>query len=152
MIALAGTLASVYFARPEFDGVASLGISLVLAVTAIMLARESKELLIGEPAERSTRQSIMDIVRRNPTIERSRLLFTVHMSPQQIIVALSLEFRDDLDATDIERAVRDVEIAIQQRHPEVIAIFVKPQAIGTASAADLLRLGRQPGNPPSFRR
>jgi cation diffusion facilitator family transporter len=145
LIAAVGLATAQAFDMPVLDGVASIGISLLLGTVAILLASESKELLIGEPAERRTRQSIMEIVARNTMIERSRLLFTVHMSPQQIIVALSLEFRDDLDATDIERAVRDVEIAIQQRHPEVIAIFVKPQAIGTASAADLLRLGRQPG-------
>jgi cation diffusion facilitator family transporter len=39
-IAALGNFASHHFARPEFDGVASLGISLVLAVTAIMLARK----------------------------------------------------------------------------------------------------------------
>ena len=49
-IAGAGNLASSHFARPEFDGFASLGISLVLGVTALVLARESKELLISEPA------------------------------------------------------------------------------------------------------
>jgi cation diffusion facilitator family transporter len=142
LIAAAGMAAAQAFDMPVLDGVASIGISLLLGTVAILLAYESKELLIGEPAERRTRQSIMEIVARNRAVERARLLFTVHLAPHQIIVALSLEFRDDLDATGIEQAVRDVETAIQQRHPDVIALFVKPQAIGTASTADLLRLGQ----------
>jgi len=145
LIAAAGMAAAQAFDMPVLDGVASIGISLLLGSVAILLASESKELLIGEPAERPIRRSIMDIVARNDAIERARLLFTVHLAPHQIIVALSLEFRDDLDATGIEQTVRSIEIAIQQRHPEVIAIFVKPQAIGAASAAELLRLG---GGPP----
>ncbi|MGE0064019.1 MAG: cation diffusion facilitator family transporter [Xanthobacteraceae bacterium] len=142
LIAAVGLAAAQAFDMPMLDGVASIGISLLLGTVAILLAYESKELLIGEPAERGIRQSIMEIVGGNGAIERSRLLFTVHLAPHQIIVALSLEFRDSLDATAIEQAVRDVETAIKQRHPEVLAIFVKPQAIGSASTADLLRLGQ----------
>src|SRR5665647_2516330 len=49
-IAAVGTFAAEYYAQPALDGLASIGISLVLALTACALARESKGLLIGEPA------------------------------------------------------------------------------------------------------
>ncbi|MEO8318336.1 MAG: cation diffusion facilitator family transporter, partial [Bradyrhizobium sp.] len=49
-IAFAGTLAAELSGIREFDGLASIGIGLVLAITALFLARESKSLLIGEPA------------------------------------------------------------------------------------------------------
>ena len=50
VIAFAGTLAVQLTGIEAFDGVASVGIGLVLATTSLFLARESKGLLIGEPA------------------------------------------------------------------------------------------------------
>jgi divalent metal cation (Fe/Co/Zn/Cd) transporter len=55
------------------------------------------------------------------------VVFSVHMAPDQVVVAMSLEFRDDLTADAIERAVDALEARIQERHAEVIAIFVKPE-------------------------
>jgi divalent metal cation (Fe/Co/Zn/Cd) transporter len=60
-------------------------------------------------------------------IERAQIVFTVHMAPDQVVVALSLEFRDTMTAPDIEAAIDALEDAIQARHPEVIAVFVKPE-------------------------
>jgi cation diffusion facilitator family transporter len=140
LIAFAGTVAAEHFAMPMLDGVASIGISLVLGATAIALARESKGLLIGEPAARPLRQSIIDIARAMPEIERARIAFTVHMAPSQVVVALSLEFRDNLTTTAIEQAIGTLERTIHEAHPEVIAIFVKPEA----AFAQLTLPGRWP--------
>ena len=71
-----------------------------------MLARESKGLLIGEPASQAVRDSILAIARNMSAIERAQIAFTVHLAPDQVVVALSLEFRDDLTAPDIENAVK----------------------------------------------
>ena len=50
VIALVGIATSQVFGRAELDGAASIGIGLLLGVVAIVLARESKGLLIGEAA------------------------------------------------------------------------------------------------------
>ena len=64
LIAFIGTLAAEWFAMPVLDGVAAIGISLVLAVTALALARESKGLLIGEPASPRISDGILEIARK----------------------------------------------------------------------------------------
>jgi divalent metal cation (Fe/Co/Zn/Cd) transporter len=127
-IACAGNFASHHFARPELDGVASLGISLVLAVTAIMLARESKELLIGEPAGTRVTNSIMAIARAQEGVERVNGILTVHLAPDEIVLALSLEFADPLNTTDIEQRVAALERKLRSAHREIITVFVKPQS------------------------
>jgi cation diffusion facilitator family transporter len=126
-IALAGNIASYHFDRPVFDGVASLGISLVLAITAVMLARESKELLIGEPASPRVTGSIMSIARGRDGVERVNGMLTVHLSPDEIVVALSVEFSDRLTTPEIEQHVAALEKALREAHPEIITVFVKPQ-------------------------
>ena len=128
LIAFIGTFASVQLTIPELDGAASIGIALLLGVTALGLARESKGLLIGEPASRALRESIVAIARHTAGIERAQVVFTVHLAPDQVVAALSLEFNDKLTTLDIERAIDELEHAIHQAHPEVIAVFVKPQA------------------------
>jgi cation diffusion facilitator family transporter len=139
LIAFVGILAAQHFNMPEIDGIASLGISVVLGLTAIALARESKGLLIGEPASRQLRDSITKIVRNARGIERGRLVFSVHLSPDEVVVALSLEFRDELTAPEIEEATQALERSIHEAHPEVIAIFVKPQTVAAQPAGIAVR-------------
>jgi cation diffusion facilitator family transporter len=130
-IALAGTLAAQALAMPVLDGVASIGIGIVLAATAAFLARESKGLLIGEGARGRTMRSICRIAAEQPGVEQVNDLVTVHLAPQQVVAALSLEFKDELTTPQIENAVATIERRIRQQHPEVFSIFVKPQSSTT---------------------
>jgi cation diffusion facilitator family transporter len=126
-IAAAGTAASDLLARPEFDGVASIGIGIVLTATAAVLARESKGLLLGEGARPEIVRSIRRIAGEEPGVERINGLLTVHMAPNQIVAAISVEFADQLTASEIETAVAGIEQRLTAAHPEVFAVFVKPQ-------------------------
>ena len=128
VIALIGTLTANYFAWPMLDGVASVGISALLSTTAVFLARESKGLLLGEPARPEIRQSICRIAENHRGIEEVGTLYTVHQGPRQIVAALNVKFAKGLDADAIHRIVDDVEAAIKGAHPEVVALFVKPDA------------------------
>jgi cation diffusion facilitator family transporter len=135
LIAAAGTFAASQLHMPEFDGVASLLIGLVLAAIAIILARESKSLLIGESASGELTRSIMEIAAQNPAVRRVNGLLTAQLAPDQILVALSLEFSDDLRVPELEERVIEIERSIRARHSEVIALFVKPQTPRTFSDA-----------------
>ncbi|TMJ02726.1 MAG: cation transporter [Alphaproteobacteria bacterium] len=131
VIAFFGTFAAVQLNMPVLDGAASIGIGIVLAATATFLARESKALLIGEGARGRTMRSIRQIAAEQPGVERVNDLVTVHLAPDQVVAALSLEFKDELNTPQIEQAVAAIERRICQQHPEVSRIFVKPQSIGT---------------------
>jgi len=95
--------------------------------TALMLARESKGLLIGEAANPELRDAVLRTAREIDGIERAQVVFSVHMAPDQVVIAMSLEFRDAMTAYEIERAVDQLEARIQELHAEVIAVFVKPE-------------------------
>lgn len=127
-IAGAGVVSAHTFAMPELDGVASILIGLVLAVTAILVARECKELLIGERASERVRDSIMSLAGSEPGVEEASGVFTVHLAPEQIVAALNLDFDDDLRTPQIECSVTSLERRIRERHPEVVALFVKPRS------------------------
>lgn len=127
VIALIGTVLASALSMPELDGAASIGISILLAATALTLGRESKELLIGEPASPRVRSTMVEIACSQPDIERANVVFTVHLSPDQIVAALNVEFTDQLTTPQIEDMVIRLERAIQDKLPEIVAIFIKPQ-------------------------
>jgi cation diffusion facilitator family transporter len=142
VIAFAGTLAAERLGMPVLDGVAAIGIGLVLGVTAIILARESKELLIGEPASPRVNESIMRLAAQAPGIERANGLFTTHLGPNAIVASLSVEFCDDMTAPEIEKAVVALERQIKAAHPEVTALFIKPQTTSTYGKTQLAALAQ----------
>jgi cation diffusion facilitator family transporter len=127
LIAAASTFAAVALARPEIDGIASVGIGLLLAVTSVFLARESKSLLMGEPAYPFIRKSILSIANAHPGCLRANGLITVQLGPNQVVAMLSLEFSDSMVAPEIEEAVVSLEKSIREANPEIVALFVKPQ-------------------------
>jgi cation diffusion facilitator family transporter len=143
LIAAAGTYASASLDAPVFDGVASILIALVLAATAALLARESKSLLIGERADSSLVDSISHIAGQEKSVAGVNGMLTVQLAPDQVLVALSLEFADDLRAPQIEDLVIEIERKVRDAHPEVVALFVKPQTCRTFREIMLRRFGEE---------
>ncbi|MFC0239267.1 cation diffusion facilitator family transporter [Rhodopseudomonas telluris] len=127
LIALAGTFASDYLAMPALDGVASIGIALLLAATGAFLARESKGLLMGEPAGPRTRERILQIARRRDAVVSGEDLFTVHLAPRQVLVALRLDFAEDCPGREIEREFGELDAEIRRSCPDVVAVFIRPR-------------------------
>jgi len=127
LIAACGTFAATHWEQPEFDGVASLLIGLVLGGVAMLLARESKSLLIGESASSELTHSVKEIAAQNPAVLRVNGMLTAQLAPDQIVVALSLEFKDDLRVPELDERVIEIENSIRRQHGEVTALFIKPQ-------------------------
>jgi cation diffusion facilitator family transporter len=127
-VAFAGILGAQLLDEPRLDGAASIGVSLVLAVMAIFLAYETKSLLIGEPASPRLEAGILKAASEDPAVKTTNGLFTIHLGPDQVVAELSLEFKAECRAEEIEDSVERIEVAIVTDYPEVAALFVKPQS------------------------
>lgn len=127
LIAICGIAAAQALHMPQLDGVASIAIGGVLTVSSLFLARETKGLLIGEAAHPQVRDSILEIASRDRDIRSANGVLTVQMGPDEVVAALSAEFHDALNTTEIEACVNRVEAAIKAAHPAVSVLFVKPQ-------------------------
>jgi cation diffusion facilitator family transporter len=127
LIAFVGIYFSVNLNLPALDGVASILIGIVLAITALVLTRETKELLIGERAHQTTLDSILKIAGEIDGVVHANAALTVHLAPQQILVALSVEFADELRSPDIEARVIELERRVRETHSAVAVLFIKPQ-------------------------
>jgi len=125
-IAAIATGLSVQFGAPWIDGAASILIGLVLAGAAILLARESKDLLIGERADPEITRSIRDAAERQPGVVGVEGILTSQLAPDQIIANVGLEFEDHLRTPDIERLIGELETKLRNKHPDLLRIFVRP--------------------------
>lgn len=129
LIALVGLLCAEWLQIPVLDGVASLLIGFVLAATAAFLARESKSLITGEGASQEVRASIATIVRGQPGVQHANEILTMHFGPQDVLVAVSVDFENALTADQVERTVSRIEREIRSRHAEVRRVFVEAQSL-----------------------
>jgi len=128
LVAFTGIFLSVHLDLPVLDGIGSIVIGLILGVTAWLLAKETKSLLIGERADPGIVDSILHVVGQIDGVTHANGVLTVHLAPQEILVALSLEFADELKTPEIEAKVIELERCVRLSHPEVVAVFVKPQS------------------------
>ena len=129
IVAAAGAGLTVWTGDGRWDGAASLAIAAILATVAALLARESKELLIGERADPALSNAIMATAAAIPGVCAANSIVTVQLAPDSVIATLSLDFYDYLRAPEIERAVMELEARVRTAHPTVTAVFVKPQSV-----------------------
>jgi cation diffusion facilitator family transporter len=125
-LALAGTTAAVAFNAGVFDGIASIAIGILLALVSILLARESKSLLIGEPASPRIVAAIRDMAIREQVVAEVRDIWTVHLGPDRIVANLVMDLLDSAKAADIATAVQRIETGAKAAVDREITIFVKP--------------------------
>ena len=112
--------------NPFYDGAASVVIGVILAFTAMLLAHESKGLLIGEAADPQLVKSLRELACEKSGVVGVGHVLTVHSSPDQITVMMNVDFRDDMLAGDVERIVGEVESDARERWPQVRRLFVRP--------------------------
>ena len=128
LVAAAGIGLAQLTGVPQFDGIASVVIGLILGATAIWLAYETKGLLIGESANVRVVDGIRALVVARPEVDHVNEALTMHMGPEFILLNLSVKFRDEFTAPDIEAAVRSMEKQIKGSYPEVKRIFIEAEA------------------------
>jgi len=128
VVAFIGIYISVSWNIPWMDGAASVLIGIILAGTALLLALETKGLLIGESAAPEIVEEITEIVKAQDAIIALNEIRTLHRGPNDVLLALSVDYQDDVPAGMVERANSDLEIAIKARFPVVKRMFIEVQS------------------------
>jgi cation diffusion facilitator family transporter len=128
LIALAGVSLAYFLEQPVFDGLASIGIGLVLVLVAVFLARETLSLLTGESASAEVLHAVREILDKEKRVAAVQEVLSMHLGPSDILLAISLDFRDELQGGDIEAAARELTAAIARGVPAVTRVFLRPVA------------------------
>lgn len=128
VIALVGIFASDRLGQLWADGAATLAIGLMLAFAALLLAIETKSLLIGEAASPGLVEDIIGVATRADFVESVNEVRTMHFGPADILVNLSVDARDRFSAGEIERGVAALEDELKRRHAEIGRVFIEIQS------------------------
>lgn len=128
VIAGLGIAVSHWSGNPVWDGAASVAIGLILAVVAVLLARESKDLLIGERADRRLVDAVRATLAGLPQVGGVQEVVTIHMAPDAVFVATSVDFEDRVTVGEVEVLIAGVEARLKRDWPEIARIYIKPQA------------------------
>jgi cation diffusion facilitator family transporter len=128
LVALLGVALASLTGIPLFDGAASVVIGLILGATAVLIALETKGLLVGEAALKEVVQAIREVVAAGEHVEHVNEVLTLHMGPDYIVATISLDFVDEVPAGEIERTVVVLEGEIRKRVPEVKKVFIEAEA------------------------
>ncbi|RZK22584.1 MAG: cation transporter [Hymenobacter sp.] len=126
IIAFLGVLASHIFHRPALDGAASIGIGLLLLVVAGLLLRETKSLLLGEPAEATVLRQIVALAQAERVVVRVAAPLSTYLSPHEILLVLPIEFQPALLAAELAQVAERLSAAIKADYPDVQHVFVQP--------------------------
>ena len=128
VVAFFGILMAQLTGNPIYDGVASVLIGVTLAGTAIWLAYETKGLLIGEAANRPVVDGIRKLAGGLDTIVAVNEVRTMHVGPETILVALSVDFSDDLVTGDVEQTIMNLDRLIKEKFPNVGHVYIEAES------------------------
>lgn len=130
LIALLGVFVSTELNNPYFDGGASILIGLLLLAVASFLARETKGLLMGEPANPEILKRIADILKNHKGINRYQFPKSIHLGPESILVVIKLDIKKNLKFSSAKELLADIRQEIKHQCPKVTHVFFQGMESG----------------------
>jgi len=124
-ISCVGISASRILRMPVLDGIASCLIGLVLGLVALLLAYESRDLLLGESAHPELLEFVKRISLEERGVERIGPPLTMHFGPNQVLLNMEVRFRADMEVQEMALLVKRIEDRIRKAFPEVKRIFIE---------------------------
>ncbi len=125
-IAMTALLLELFTGILFFDGLASVLIGVLLAVTALFIGNETKSLIIGESADPAMLRKIRTLLLREDSIARVIHIRSLHLGAEDILLAIKAEFNEHLNVQQICALINGLEKDIRAQFPEVNKIFIEP--------------------------
>ena len=126
VLAAAGLIARHFTGSEVYDAAASIAIGVLLIAVAIAVGSHARDLLLGESARPEVREAIEAAALRHPAVEAVPALLTMHLAPDDLLVAANIELRDELTVTDAERVADEIAADLRDAEPSVHHVFLHP--------------------------
>jgi cation diffusion facilitator family transporter len=114
----------------RWDATGSILIGILLMVVAVLIARDTHSLLLGERATPEMERQAQDLTESTPGVVRVTQLLTMHLGPDFIVLAMKIAFSPDMRVGELERVVNEIERRIRADVPSMKKIFVEPDSHG----------------------
>jgi len=130
LIALVAVATSGLTGQDFWDPVGSVIIGALLCAVAILIARITHGLLIGESATPEDRARVLELVRGVDGVEAVTQMLTLHLGPDVVLLALKIAFRATLSVGEVEDVTNRIEAAIRGAMPQMQKIFIEADSRG----------------------
>ncbi|MEV5610947.1 cation diffusion facilitator family transporter [Streptomyces sp. NPDC052225] len=130
-----------------WDGIGTLCIGLLLIAIAIVLALETKSLLLGESAGLDEVAAIEKAVVDGDTVTGLIHMRTLHLGPEELLVAAKIAVQHDDTAAEVARAINEAEARIRAAVPIARVIYLEPDIYSESEAAKGPDPEATPGGP-----
>ncbi|MEU2874066.1 cation diffusion facilitator family transporter [Streptomyces olivoreticuli] len=130
-----------------WDGIGTLCIGILLVLIALVLAAETKSLLLGEAAGPEQIAKIRAAAVDGDTVTRVIHMRTLHLGPEELLVAAKIAVRHDETAVEVARAIDAAEARIREAVPIARAIYLEPDIYSEEAAAAGEDPAATPGGP-----
>jgi cation diffusion facilitator family transporter len=135
VLALFGVVLTLITGNGVWDGVGTAAIGLLLVVIAVILAIETKSLLIGEGANPEDVRTIEKAILAGAGIERIIHMKTLHLGPEELLVAVKIAVPRAERADDLAKHIDQTEERIRAAIPIARVIYIEPDIFHPQPAA-----------------
>ncbi|QDY77016.1 cation diffusion facilitator family transporter [Streptomyces qinzhouensis] len=145
ILALAGVSLALATGDGVWDGIGTLCIGTLLILIALVLAAETKSLLLGEAASPDDERKIEAVVVDGDTVTRLIHMRTLHLGPEELLVAAKIAVRHDNNAAQVATAINAAEERIRAAVPIARVIYLEPDIYDASATA----VGPVAARPPA---
>ena len=124
--ALVGVSLALVTGNGYWDVAGTALIGVLLVSVAIILALETKSLLLGESAAPLAQRRIFDALEATSGIERVIHMKTLHLGPEELLVAVKAGVAREASASQVAETINAAERAIREVEPTAQVIYIEP--------------------------
>ncbi|HEX9999734.1 MAG TPA: cation diffusion facilitator family transporter [Actinoplanes sp.] len=126
ILALLGVSLTLITGDGVWDGIGTAAIGILLVAIAVILATETKSLLLGEGANPEDIRKIEQAILGGVGIERIIHMKTLHLGPEELLVAAKIAVPRAERAEDLARHIDETEVRIREALPIARVIYIEP--------------------------
>lgn len=128
VVAFSGILIVAWFHQNVADGIAAAIVGAMLIGTGFVLTAESRELLIGKSIPPPVARAILAFVERDASVQKVRGLQSMMLGPDDVLIALRINFPDGMTTDQIEAAIDRVSLGLRETYPQLRHIVIEPES------------------------
>lgn len=147
VLALGGVGIALATGDGVWDGIGTLCIGTLLIVIALVLAAETKSLLLGEAAGTEVVEQIKAALVDGDVVTGIIHMRTLHLGPEELLVAAKIAVRHDDTAAEVAAAINAAEERIRAAVPIARVIYLEPDIYSESAAAAGVNPAKSPGGP-----
>ena len=124
LIAASGLLLSHITNSGRPDAIASLLIGILLAITAVGLARPLADFLVGRSVPKEEVEQFHNILAASPAVEEVVALHAIYIAPEEVIVTAKLRPSDGMRTDDLTRAMDELDAKLRAQSQLVADVYL----------------------------